>query len=43
MMDFNKVGLTSSFGSAPKLLISRLAEGRTFCTQLMYVQFILVD
>lgn len=31
MMDFNKVGLTSSFGSAPKLLISGLAEVRALC------------
>lgn len=45
MMDFNLVGPTSSFGSAPKVLICGLAEKYVLPVHsgLMYVQFILVD
>lgn len=32
VMDFNMVGLTSSFGSAPELFICGLAEVCTLCT-----------
>lgn len=42
MMDLNTVGPTSSFGSAPKLLICGLAEVCPLST-LRVGQFIMVD